>query len=76
MVLEIRERDGKGHGEIARVAWQLEAKAVRSAGSKGDSYDNATTKSLNSRYKRELIDRGKEWKDVHDVMIATVDWVH
>ena len=76
MVLEIRERDGKGHGEIARVAWQLEAKAVRSAGSKGDSYDNATAKSLNSRYKRELIDRGKEWKDVHDVMIATVDWVH
>ena len=24
MVLEIRERDGKGHGEIARVARQLD----------------------------------------------------
>jgi transposase-like protein len=24
MVLEIRERDGNGHGEIARMGWQLD----------------------------------------------------
>ena len=33
-----------------------EARAVRSVGSKGDSYDNAAAESLNSLYKRELID--------------------
>jgi putative transposase len=53
-----------------------EAKAVRSVGSKGDSYDNAAAESLNSLYKRELIDLKKEWQGVDDVMIATMDWVH
>jgi putative transposase len=52
-----------------------EAKAVRSAGSKGDSYDNAAAESLNSLYKRELIDFRKEWQGADDVMIATMDWV-
>jgi putative transposase len=52
-----------------------EARAARSVGSKGDSYDNAAAEALNSLYKRELIDR-KEWQGVDDVMIATMDWVH
>jgi putative transposase len=52
-----------------------EAKAVRSVGSKGDSYDNAAAESLNSLYKRELIDFRKEWQGADDVMIATMDWV-
>ena len=52
-----------------------EAKAVRSVGSKGDSYDNAAAESLNSLYKRELIDLRKDWQGVDDVMIATMDWV-
>jgi putative transposase len=52
-----------------------EANAVRSVGSKGDSYDNAAAESLNSLYKRELIDLRKDWKDTDDVMIATMDWV-
>jgi len=52
-----------------------EAKAVRSVGSKGDSYDNAAAESLNSLYKRELIDFRKEWQGVDDVMIATMDCV-
>ena len=50
--------------------------AVRSVGSKGDSYDNAAAESLNSLYKRELIDLRKDWKGVDDVMVATADWVH
>ena len=52
-----------------------EAKAVRSVGSKGDSYDNAAAESLNSLYKRELIDFKKGWQGVDDVMFATMDWV-
>lgn len=53
-----------------------EAKAVRSVGSKGDSYDNAAAESLNSLYKRELIDLKKDWQGVGDVMAATMDWVY
>ena len=52
-----------------------EARAVRSVGSKGDSYDNAAAEALNSLYKRELIDLRKDWHDTDDVMIATMDWV-
>jgi putative transposase len=48
---------------------------VRSVGSKGDSYDNAAAESLNSLYKRELIDLRRDWEDTDDVMIATMDWV-
>ena len=44
-------------------------------GSKGDSYDNAAAESLNSLYKRELIDFEKGWEGVDDVMEATMDWV-
>lgn len=52
-----------------------EAGAVRSVGSKGDSYDNAAAEALNSLYKRELIDFEKVWGGVDDVMLATMDWV-
>jgi putative transposase len=50
-------------------------RAVRSVGSKGDSYDNAAAEALNSLYKRELIDPRKDWQRVDDVMLATMDWV-
>jgi putative transposase len=52
-----------------------EAVAVRSVGSKGDSYDNAAAESLNSLYKRELIDFRGGWQGPGDVMVATADWV-
>ena len=32
--------------------------------------------TLNSLYKRELIDLRKDWQGVDDVMVATADWVH
>jgi transposase InsO family protein len=120
MLFEVREREGRGRGELARVARQLgvhpealdalemaiwvrrdedlgglvhhsdrgvqytsiryaerlaEERAVRSVGSKGDSYDNAAAEALNSLYKRELIDPKKDWRGVDDVMLATMDWV-
>jgi putative transposase len=49
--------------------------AVRSVGSKGDSYDNAAAEAVNSLYKRELIDRDGPWRGVDDVALATLEWV-
>jgi putative transposase len=52
-----------------------EISAVRSVGSKGDSYDNAAAESLNSLYKRELIDFHGSWEGAMEVTIATMEWV-
>lgn len=49
--------------------------AARSVGSKGDSYDNAAAESLNSLYKKELIDFHGDWKNATDVTLATMEWV-
>ncbi|TDC36564.1 IS3 family transposase, partial [Actinomadura sp. KC345] len=49
--------------------------AARSVGSKGDSFDNAAAESLNSLYKKELIDFHGGWSNVMDVTIATMEWV-
>lgn len=49
--------------------------AVRSVGRKGDSYDNAAAESLNSLYKKELIEREGPWRGTEDVMLATLEWV-
>ncbi|SDD37399.1 Transposase InsO and inactivated derivatives [Actinokineospora iranica] len=49
--------------------------AARSVGSKGDSYDNAAAESLNSLYKKELIDFHGGWKNTTDVTLATMEWV-
>jgi putative transposase len=37
--------------------------AVRSVGSKGDSYDNAAAETVNSLYKKELINNEGPWQD-------------
>jgi hypothetical protein len=31
--------------------------------------------SLNSLYKKELIERDGQWRGVDDVMLATLEWV-
>jgi putative transposase len=49
--------------------------AVRSVGSKGDSYDNAAAEAVNSLYKRELINFEGPWQGVGDVTVATAEWV-
>ena len=52
--------------------------AVPSIGSIGDSFDNALAEATNSLYKTELI-RGPgqgPWKNVDDVELATLAWVH
>jgi putative transposase len=52
--------------------------AIPSIGSIGDSFDNALAEATNSLYKTELI-RGPgkgPWKNVDDVELATLAWVH
>jgi putative transposase len=49
--------------------------AVRSVGSKGDSYDNAAAEAVNSLYKKELIHREGPWRDAGHVTVATAEWV-
>lgn len=52
-----------------------EAGAVRSVGSKGDSYDNALAESVNGLYKTELIKRRGPWRNADHVEVATAEWV-
>ena len=52
-----------------------EAGAVRSVGSKGDSYDNAAAESLIGLYKTELIRRRGPWRGLDDVELATLEYV-
>jgi putative transposase len=52
-----------------------EVGAVRSVGSKGDSYDNAAAEAVNSLYKKELINREGPWQDAGHVTVATAEWV-
>ena len=52
-----------------------QAGAVRSVGSKGDSYDNAAAESLNGLYKTELIRRRGPWRGPDDVELATLEYV-
>ncbi len=53
----------------------VDAGAVNSVGSKGDSYDNALAESVNGLYKAELIRRQRSWRSVEEVELATASWV-
>ncbi|MCU1359671.1 MAG: transposase [Ilumatobacteraceae bacterium] len=54
--------------------------AQPSIGTVGDSYDNALAETVNGLYKTELIrgpvHRGRPWRTVEDVELATLGWVH
>ena len=52
-----------------------EAGAVRSVGSKGDSYDNAMAESFNGLYKTERIYKDGPWTGLNDVEFTTLDYV-
>ncbi len=51
-----------------------EAGIEPSAGSVGDSYDNALAETINGLYKAELIHR-RSWKSFEAVELATLTWV-
>lgn len=52
-----------------------EAGAVRSVGSRGDSYDNALAETVVGLYKAELIRRRGPWRNLEHVELATAEWV-
>ena len=52
-----------------------EAGAVRSVGSKGDSFDNAVAETVHGLYKTELINRRGPWRSAEHVELATGGWV-
>jgi putative transposase len=53
-----------------------DAGAVRSVGSRGDSYDNALAESVNGLYKTEVIRKQGPWRSVEQLELATARWVH
>jgi putative transposase len=52
-----------------------EAGAVRSVGSRGDSYDNALAETVVGLYKTELIRLRGPWRSLEQVELATAEWV-
>ena len=52
-----------------------EAGAVRSVGSRGDSYDNALAETVVGLYKTELIRQRGPWRTLEQVELATAEWV-
>ena len=54
----------------------LEAGAVASIGSVGDSFDNAQVESLIGLYKTECVRHEGPWRGLDDLELATCDWVH
>lgn len=52
-----------------------DAGAVRSVGSRGDSYDNALAETVNGLYKAELIRKRAPWRSLEQVELATAEWV-
>ena len=50
--------------------------ALPSIGSVGDSYDNALAETVNGLYKTEVIRRRGPWRNVDEVELATLAWVH
>jgi transposase InsO family protein len=53
-----------------------EAGIEPSAGSVGDSYDNALAESVIGLFKTEVIRRRGPWRGIEGVEFATLGWVH
>ena len=49
--------------------------AMRSVGSRGDSYDNALAEAVNGLYKAEIIHRQGPWRSLEHVELASAEWV-
>jgi putative transposase len=54
----------------------LDAGALASIGSVGDSYDNALAESAIGLYKTECVRHEGPWRGVDDLELATLSWVH
>jgi len=49
--------------------------AMRSVGSRGDSYDNALAEAVNGLYKAEVIHRQGPWRSLEQLELTTAEWV-
>jgi len=73
----IHHSDGGSQYVSIRYSERLAQAGIEpSAGSKGDSDDNALAETINGLYKAELIHRGAPWKTKESVELATLKWVH
>jgi putative transposase len=67
---------GSQYTSIRYTERLAEIGAVPSVGTVADSYDNALAETINGLYKTELIRRRGPWRDVDQVELATLNWVH
>jgi putative transposase len=66
---------GSQYTSIVYTDKLVEAGALASIGSVGDSYDNALAESLIGLYKAELVDFEGPWHTVEELELATLLWV-
>ena len=67
---------GSQYTSIRYTSRLLEAGAVASIGSVGDSYDNALAESLIGLYKAECVRPDGPWRGVDELELGTLNWVH
>jgi len=67
---------GSQYTSIRYSSRLLDAGAVASIGTVGDSYDNAQAESLIGLYKTELVAHEGPWRGVADLEFGTASWVH
>jgi putative transposase len=67
---------GSQYTAIRYATRLLDAGAVASIGTVGDSYDNAMAESVIGLYKLECVRHDRPWRTVDDLELATLSWVH
>lgn len=67
---------GSQYTSIRYATRLLEAGALASIGTVGDSYDNAMAESVVGLYKTECTRHEGPWRGVDDLELATLNWVH
>ena len=69
------DRGGQQYVAIRYTERLADAGAVRSVGSRGDSYDNALAESVIGLYKTELVKKQGPWRSFEQLELATARWV-
>ena len=67
---------GSQYVSLAYSEALITAGVSASAGTVGDSYDNALAETVNGLYKAELIHSKRLWESTEAVELATMGWVH
>jgi putative transposase len=67
---------GSQYTAIRYATRLLDAGALASIGSVGDSYDNALAETTIGLYKTECVRHDGPWRGLDDLELATLSWVH